>query len=621
MRVELTQIKEIEAYLEGNLPVQEERAFEEKMNADPLLKEEVALQRALTARVKDLALMDAIATGHTQFLRKESRKGLKGVPWGIWLLLALTIVGAAAIGFLTLGRISPQIGSIPEVVPIEMPDAIEPPVPIEGQAVEAPPAEAPAVFPVKTLSRNDFPAHLQVPFTTLEFRAEEGYSYTYPRSGTKLTIPANAFVDPNGKVVKGIITLKYREFRDQADMAFSGIPMFEGRQQFVSTGMFELRAFQNKVKLEARETNPIEMDFKLTERLPNTNFYELNDRTQQWKKLGELTDGQQGTPTTVAPDNFAIQEVTRESITLKKTFENSNAFVMVEQEAVLPKELESELVRKIGYPAMAREAGIEGMVVARVRVSETGVVEAVKILKSSSDLLSEPVKSELLKVEGFIPAIQSGKAIATWITIPFRFKNEEGQAKMGRNKSAGGVNGTVLPANGGADNAAENLQPLDAMPDPKKANDIAFAVGPNNFVRLRIGKLRVYNCDHPNPPPVMMAVGSIKPEDMPQQNGRLQILASFEQVNGMPINDPTVISVVDLEANSAFSFPARTFSWTTEGQNALVLYTRNGQLYGVKNAKLEERNITAPGAFTFEMEPISEKVQTRAELRAWLVGE
>ena len=81
------------------------------------------------------------------------------------------------------------------------------PTPSEPMAFIAPPFEG-----------------VNVGFQNYEINAADGGEVTHP-TGTKLTIPKNAFLNAKGEVVEGNVTLKYREFHNPAEILVSGIPM------------------------------------------------------------------------------------------------------------------------------------------------------------------------------------------------------------------------------------------------------------------------------------------------------------------------------------------------------------------------------------------------------------
>ncbi len=98
---------------------------------------------------------------------------------------------------------------------------------------------------------------------------------------------------------------------------------------------------------------------------------------------------------------------------------NVDDFIFVSEE---PQPLNMDDVRKIiGYPDIARDAGIEGQVVVRVLVDEQGNYRKHKMIKKVHPILADAVEKNLHKLK-FSPAIQGNKPIKFWVNIPFRFK-------------------------------------------------------------------------------------------------------------------------------------------------------------------------------------------------------
>ncbi|MEO0896316.1 MAG: TonB family protein [Bacteroidota bacterium] len=77
--------------------------------------------------------------------------------------------------------------------------------------------------------------------------------------------------------------------------------------------------------------------------------------------------------------------------------------------------------RLIGYPKVARDNGIQGMVVVRVLVDETGAYEDHILINQVAEELSTEVEQQLPQLK-FTPAIQNGRPIKFWVNIPFNFK-------------------------------------------------------------------------------------------------------------------------------------------------------------------------------------------------------
>lgn len=86
----------------------------------------------------------------------------------------------------------------------------------------------------------------------------------------------------------------------------------------------------------------------------------------------------------------------------------------------VPKNLE-KVIAAVGYPKKALKKGMEGKVVARVLVSETGAYEGHKLVREADPILNKAVEKQLKKLE-FTPGSQAGKATKMWLTIPFEFE-------------------------------------------------------------------------------------------------------------------------------------------------------------------------------------------------------
>lgn len=91
-------------------------------------------------------------------------------------------------------------------------------------------------------------------------------------------------------------------------------------------------------------------------------------------------------------------------------------FFVVEQEPV-----PIELVPPV-YPRLAREAGMEGRVVVRVLVDDTGrVAQAVVVQVDGTEAMAEAARRAALRCR-FEPARQRDVPVPAFVTIPFTFK-------------------------------------------------------------------------------------------------------------------------------------------------------------------------------------------------------
>lgn len=109
----------------------------------------------------------------------------------------------------------------------------------------------------------------------------------YHPSGSQIHIPANAVVYENGKPVEGNYTIHYTEYRNPAEILFSGLPMdFKdktGSYLFNSAGMYEIRGTKDGKKLTLQKA--ISIDFNCTKKAPGVNFYQMEDETGEWITL------------------------------------------------------------------------------------------------------------------------------------------------------------------------------------------------------------------------------------------------------------------------------------------------------------------------------------------------
>lgn len=106
------------------------------------------------------------------------------------------------------------------------------------------------------------------------------------QSGSKIQIPANAFLNENGQVVTGEVELKYREFHDIDDVFIAGIPMTydsAGEQyHFETAGMMEISAWQNGKQLNTNPEALIKVQMVSGNKEDRFNSYYLDTTARQW---------------------------------------------------------------------------------------------------------------------------------------------------------------------------------------------------------------------------------------------------------------------------------------------------------------------------------------------------
>lgn len=124
-------------------------------------------------------------------------------------------------------------------------------------------------------------------------------------SGTTIKIDPNAVSYIDGSPVSGYYKLYYTEYRNQAEIALSGLPMNYNNDNFSSIGMYELRA--EKDGKELRLIKPMKVDFNCTKIVDDAAFFSMNDKTGKWKKHHDIRFNQQAVA--VAPKPIVREEV------------------------------------------------------------------------------------------------------------------------------------------------------------------------------------------------------------------------------------------------------------------------------------------------------------------------
>jgi len=81
----------------------------------------------------------------------------------------------------------------------------------------------------------------------------------------------------------------------------------------------------------------------------------------------------------------------------------------------------SQIMSKLQYPELAKKAGLEGKVVLRVLVRRNGSVKKYLVESTDSELFNKAAGDAVMKTQ-FLPALQNGKPVACWLSVPISFK-------------------------------------------------------------------------------------------------------------------------------------------------------------------------------------------------------
>ncbi|MBI1307198.1 MAG: OmpA family protein [Bacteroidetes bacterium] len=136
------------------------------------------------------------------------------------------------------------------------------------------------------------PEELTPKYRFIEVVSNRDTSIVLNKKGTTLHIPSDAFEYEDGSPVYGRVNLRYKEYRNSADMAFSQIPMFyysNGMQYaFNSSGMFELYGMYKDQPVKIARGKTLKIDYALAKQNPDIAFYRLNDDRKNWNRIQEI---------------------------------------------------------------------------------------------------------------------------------------------------------------------------------------------------------------------------------------------------------------------------------------------------------------------------------------------
>lgn len=133
-------------------------------------------------------------------------------------------------------------------------------------------------------------AEADIPFSAFSVDASKGDTIIY-KSGTVILFPKDAFVDKNGKIVKGQVDIKYREFHNPVDQFLSGIPMGYDSAgvsyTLESAGMCDIQAYKSGEAVFVNKKNKPEINISTNNVDVAQNLYYLDTTTKQWVNRGK----------------------------------------------------------------------------------------------------------------------------------------------------------------------------------------------------------------------------------------------------------------------------------------------------------------------------------------------
>lgn len=163
-------------------------------------------------------------------------------------------------------------------------------------------------------------------------------------------------------------------------------------------------------RLEAQEIMVVQdvPDFELPERIP-----------EEPEPPVDLEPADDESGADVDPPRNVFYDDDNLPLPRKHPEKSQTPFVWVDRQPV-PKHLVMP-----SYPDLAREAGIEGVVLVKVRIDENGKVTGVSVLRSNVTDSMNRAALEAARRCTFEPAMQGDKAVPVVVVIPFEFRLEK----------------------------------------------------------------------------------------------------------------------------------------------------------------------------------------------------
>lgn len=197
-------------------------------------------------------------------------------------------------------------------------------------------------------------------FASFRINPNAGGIYEYP-SGSRLIVPAAAFLDENGQTVSGEVTLHYREMHDFIDFFLSGIPMTYDSAgvtyNLESAGMIEIFAEQDGKKVKMKPGKFINIELVSRVNIPPSmtvppgfNIYRLDEAKRNWvyQEIDRMEVLEDDLESDVLNENSPFYPVQNEFREKMQAIQIREASEMARIEASIPKMKEPVKPQKAG---------------------------------------------------------------------------------------------------------------------------------------------------------------------------------------------------------------------------------------------------------------------------------
>jgi len=678
MRNELKNIEIIELYLAEKLSVKERIDFENKINIDSKLYEEVQTQKSIQDRIALTAFKEDLFAFDTETTGAIPKKGFNLLSIVVLLLVFVASIGLffkmnkkkqAKIDKQTKTIIATNTVAETESNFINL-DSIQ--LYSDSLDLFAKNEDDIAKFfncrnpKEPKRSKNNLLKELQVPFESAFINNQKGDTIVMKKSGSKIYILPNSIATKNGKLVEGKIEIRYREFRELPDIIFSKIPMTyrenEENFRFNSAGMFEIRAYKNGTELNIVPEKSIVVDYNITERLEDLNFYSLDNETQEWTFRNKINLPMQN----FADESELLSSYVKDTcVMINKTPTYKGGFIEF-----------NNYVKNHPMNILANEFGLKGNSSFNLVINTNGAVEKVVIDKklfSKSTIIDTIVTLIFKDMKNFNTGIIANKKVSMPVSLNLNFSfkknvtelktlNKISRKKEKKNlkkekqdfvKNMVKLDSLVMlyikkDSNSFELNFSQNkkyeiefvnkndtsiysvliannkfLYSGDSIcmdtKDKKQMNDLVSNLITQNFNN------DYFNAGHYFPKLIkglkVISFGVFNCDQIKRVNKNIRISASYINEKGDTIN-PYFLSMIDLKYNASFSFSPTNFSFNPNSKNVLVLLEKdddeNDKIYIVNSESFKSIPKENNGTYVIKTEEFTDRIKKSSDLKEFL---
>lgn len=422
--------------------------------------------------------------------------------------------------------------------------------------------------------------------------------------GTKVHIPANCFQDRSGKIVTNRVELSFKEFTNSAEIAFSGINMqyTDGKEtfNFNSSGMFEIRGQAKGQDVSIRKDKALQLDYALTQNVPNTDFYQLNEKNSNWKLVQKIPTLKES----LAPIN--VNEIDESSI-LDITFEDQESCPdFLKYKDVRFKIVEDQLVEQSEFNKLYYQVALE-------KTDEFGVY-LLKLGGYNEDanyFIDTYRVNPVLEGEDFEEASKNFEAIyaqaeaAAQAYLAEIEAKEKAEAKRIEEENAAYEKQRLFEQKLNEElirqqniQNQQNINQSNVFTAQPVSMDNTY---PSIVRGLQVASFGIYNCDQ-----------------LYRYKQRTALAAVYLDKQGKPIENGYILSVIDLKMKGAFSFDPRNIIVDKASDFVLALFTKDQRLYVLKSKESTPLVPNEDGTTTLRMTEMTSKIENSDDLKDYL---